>query len=49
MKFIYISASAFVLLFGCISTTSSKNADLISPCAGCDDRVMPKENLKYTV
>ena len=47
MKFVYISA--FVLLFGCFSVKSSKNADLISPCAGCDERVMPKGNLKYTV
>jgi hypothetical protein len=47
MKFLCLLA--FILLAGCVATRATKNADLISPCAGCDDRILPKGNLKYLV
>ena len=44
MKYIYLLA--FIMLAAC-SGVSSKNDDLMSPCAGCDDRVSPIGNLTY--
>lgn len=35
-----------VILVSC-GRTASKNDDLMSPCAGCDERVIPLGNLKY--
>ena len=42
---------AFLMLFLVVACgkVESKNNDLISPCAGCDDRVTPSGNLKYTI
>lgn len=39
----------FLLLASCTTQTASKNSDLKSPCAGCDNRTAPTENLKYLV
>ena len=41
----------YLILFLAIACNKvdSKNNDLISPCAGCDDRVTPQGNLKYII
>ena len=46
MKYLYLFTLMFVL--SCVRV-DSKSADLVSPCAGCDDRTTPQGNLKYTV
>lgn len=43
----YLSLIMFAFCLVSCGKTSSKNDDLMSPCAGCDDRVMPKGNLEY--
>jgi hypothetical protein len=44
----YLLYFALLLAVSC-AKTNSKNDDLMSPCAGCDDRTMPQGNLKYFV
>ncbi len=47
MKYIIFLFCLFAV--SCATQTASKNTDLKSPCAGCDDRVSPAGNIKYLV
>lgn len=45
----YLALFCCFFIFSCTVQNASKNADLRSPCAGCDERVSPAGNLIYKV